>query len=89
MDYPKTAQKWNRPQEEIRALVDLVQDRSWRVLKEIIETITQEYTRTLENSNEVNDMLRAQGAKKIYKKLENEVLIIVDAAKREINGEEV
>ena len=69
--------------------MDLVQDRSWRVLKEIIETITQEYTRTLENSNEVNDMLRAQGAKKIYKKLENEVLIIVDAAKREINGEEV
>ena len=69
--------------------MDLVQDRSWRVLKEIIETITQEYTRTLENSNEVNDMLRAQGAKKIYKKLENEILTIVDAAKREINGEEV
>ena len=66
-----------------------MQDRSWRVLKEIIETITQEYTRTLETSNEVNDMLRAQGAKKIYKKLENEILTIVDAAKREINGEEV
>ncbi len=70
-------------------MVDLVQDRSWQVLKEIIETITQEYTRTLENSNEINDMLRAQGAKKIYKKLENEILTIVDAAKREINGEEV
>ena len=89
MEYPKTAQKWDRPEEEIRALVNLVADRSWKVLKEIIEKIVRDYDRTLEISDEFEDILRAQGGKRVFRKLEGEVLDIVDDAMRETNKEKV
>ena len=59
------------------------------MLKEFIEKITKSYTKTLEEDTDINKMLRAQGAKGVYRKLENEVMQVVEDAQRETNGEDI
>lgn len=73
---------------EVRALVNLLADRSWLVLKRYLDEIIRDEDRILSTSDSLEKILRAQGAKRVYTKLEDQIKRVVEDALLETKEEE-
>lgn len=60
--YLQTAKKWDLDEAQVKTLVDLADSRDWRLLKDLLESLRAEDQRALESSNDLNEILRAQGS---------------------------
>ena len=59
--FSKTASVWGLQPAQVRALVTLVDERVWFLLKDLIEEISSSAQSELESAEEINKILRAQG----------------------------
>lgn len=69
-------------------LVNLLADRSWLVLKKYLDEIVRNEDRVLSTSDSLEEILRAQGAKRVYTKLEDQIKAVVEDARLEAQEEE-
>jgi len=63
--------------------VELVRSRDWLLIQRFLDEIKNQQQKTLETSQSLEDILRAQGAIKVYKDLEKRILPIVEDALQE------
>ena len=63
--------------------MDLCHSREWVLVKRFLDDIRQQQEVTLETSDSLENLLRAQGAKKVYNELEKRILQIVGDAQQE------
>jgi len=63
--------------------VDLCHSREWVLVKRFLDDIRTQQEVTLETSDSLENLLRAQGAKKVYNELEKRILQIVGDAQQE------
>lgn len=63
--------------------MNLLSDRSWAVLKKYLDEIVENETRILSSSDKLEEILRAQGAKRVHNKLEDRIRSIVNDAREE------
>lgn len=63
--------------------MDLCHSREWVLVKRFLDDIRTQQEVTLETSDSLENLLRAQGAKKVYNELEKRILQIVGDAQQE------
>ena len=63
--------------------MDLVVGRGWLVLKKYLDQIIRSQDQILSTSDSLEKILRAQGAKRVYTGLEDQILRIVKDARKE------
>ena len=63
--------------------MDLCHSREWLLVKRFLDDIRTQQEVTLETSDSLENLLRAQGAKKVYNELEKRILQIVGDAQQE------
>lgn len=64
----------------MQALLDFHESRAFKVFQEIVGSQIAGYSRVLDNSDEINEIRKAQGGKKALKELVNYILDIVEYA---------
>jgi hypothetical protein len=79
--YQKAADRFQLPLQEIQALVEFRSSREFLVVRAFLEEFLRQETDILENSDEIEEILRAQGAKRIVKKLFNRIDEIMEEVK--------
>ena len=63
--------------------MDLCHSREWVLVKRFLDDIRTQQEVTLETSDSLENLLRAQGAKRVYNELEKRILQIVGDAQQE------
>lgn len=84
--YQATAQKWDLDEAQVKTMVDLVDSRDWGLLKNLLESLRGEDQRALENSDNLNNILRAQGSLRLSRLFIGYVEDVVRDAVEEIKS---
>ena len=84
--YQTTAQKWDLDEAQVKTMVDLVDSRDWGLLKNLLESLRGEDQRALENSDNLNNILRAQGSLRLSRLFIGYVEDVVRDAVEEIKS---
>lgn len=86
MEYQKVVEKWGLSEQEVQALVEFRKGREFLVVRGFLEDFLQSEQEILEKSDELEEILRAQGAKRSLRKLFDKIEDIVRLAKEEEEG---
>ena len=82
--YEATSDLFNLPPQEVEIIVDLLESRTWDVLLHLQERdITNPAYGILQRSEDLHDMLRAQGTLKAFRDLDGTMPGIYESAKAE------
>ena len=86
--YPQTQEEHNLEERQLLLLLQLAQSPEWELLKErYLEPLLKQAERQLQDSNEMEVILRAQGARRALLSIqENFEALIRDAREEQQNG---
>jgi len=84
--YEKTSAKWNVAESDIKALMIFYNQYNYRLICEMMEAVLADFKNTLENSEDIHQICRAQGGLNFHRLFKLKMESLIKDAKDEEDG---